>query len=152
MNFAALMRIGSLEILGGLVAFGVIAARLRPASALPARKAEAMDLALSVHDASGGPVGRDRRVALQVGQGEPAVLGRSGQAEVGLLDPEVSRRHARFDLDGGVLYLSDCGSSNGTFLNGKRIGNEGIEVRAGDHIDVGNTRITITRTEPTSWT
>ncbi len=151
MNFAALMRIGSLEIVAALAIFGFAAARLQPSSAVPARKAKAIDLALTVRDAA-VPGDSRRSVAVQLEQGAPAVLGRSSKAEIGVLDPEVSRRHARFDLDGGVLYLSDCGSSNGTFLNGKRVGDEGIEVRVGDDIDVGNTRITITKTEPASWT
>jgi pSer/pThr/pTyr-binding forkhead associated (FHA) protein len=72
--------------------------------------------------------------------------------DVGLLDPEVSRRHARFELARGVVYLTDLQSSNGTFLNGKLLGNEGIEVRPGDDIDVGNTRISVVQTEPAAWT
>ncbi len=51
-----------------------------------------------------------------------------------------------------VLYLTDLGSSNGTFLNGKRLKNEGIEVRPGDDIDVGNTRLTVVGTAPQAWT
>jgi pSer/pThr/pTyr-binding forkhead associated (FHA) protein len=75
-------------------------------------------------------------------------MGRSGYANVELADPEVSRRHARIDLVRGVLYLADEGSSNGTFLNGKPLGDESIELRPGDDIDVGNTRITISGMEP----
>ena len=33
----------------------------------------------------------------------------------------VSRRHARLHIDRGTLYLTDLGSSNGTFVGGKRL-------------------------------
>lgn len=149
MSFDAQMRIGSLEILAALAVFGFIAARFRP-DAVPAQRASAVNLLLSVRDAVGGT---PREVAITIGHGESdAVVGRSSTAQVGLLDPEVSRRHARFELARGVVYLTDLDSSNGTFLNGKLLGREGIEVRAGDDIDVGNTRISVMKTEPVAWT
>jgi pSer/pThr/pTyr-binding forkhead associated (FHA) protein len=43
----------------------------------------------------------------------------------------------------GVVYLEDLRSRNGTFLNGRRV-TEAIEVREGDEIDVGTTRIVVT--------
>ena len=150
MTFAAQMRLGSLEILAALAVFGVLAGKLCPRTLAPRRAAAAMDLQLLIREAPG--IGGRREVALTVAGGTPAVVGRSSQAQVGLLDPEVSRRHAAFDLERGVLYLADCASSNGTFLNGKRIDEGGIEVRAGDDIDVGNTRITLLKAEPASWT
>ena len=150
MTFAAQMRLGSLEILAALAVFGVIAGKLGPRTLAPRRAAAAMDLQLLVREAPG--IGGRREVALTISRGTPAVVGRSSQAQVGLLDPEVSRRHAAFELERGVLYLTDCASSNGTFLNGKRIDEGGIEVRAGDDIDVGNTRITLLKAEPASWT
>lgn len=147
MSFPALLRIGSLEIVAAFAAFAVVASRFGSGARQP--RAAGLDIRVWVRDASR----RDRReLALRLDGGGPVLVGRSGAAQIGLTDPEVSRRHARFDFERGVLYVSDCGSSNGTFLNGKRIGDEGIEVRSGDAIDVGNTRITIMETEPTSWT
>lgn len=141
------MRIGSLEILAAFAAFAFVASRFPTGEQEP--RAQGLDLRVSVRDASR----RARQeLAMRLDGSGPIIVGRSSAAEIGLTDPEVSRRHARFDFDRGVLYVSDCGSSNGTFLNGKRIGDEGIEVRSGDAIDVGNTRITIMETEPTSWT
>ena len=148
MSFDAQMRIGSLEILAALVFFGVVAVRLQPA-ATPVRRLSRVRLHLNVRDAA---TGGSRELTITVGSGEDApIIGRSSGAQIGLLDPEVSRRHARFEVDRGVVYLSDLGSSNGTFLNGKRLGSEGIEVRAGDDIDVGNTRVSITEAEPVAW-
>jgi pSer/pThr/pTyr-binding forkhead associated (FHA) protein len=147
-NFDAHMRIGSLEIIAALIIFGVLAARIRPYA--PAQRVTAMRLFLNVRDAvSATP----REVTVTVGERENgAVVGRSSNATIGLLDPEVSRRHARFEMARGVVYLTDLQSSNGTFLNGKPLGNEGIEVRPGDDIDVGNTRISVVQTEPAAWT
>lgn len=143
------MRIGSLEILAALVLFGAVAARIRP-GAQPAQSLARVRLHLNVRDAG---TGGSREVVVNAGRGEDgALIGRSSSAHVGLLDPEVSRRHARFEVVRGVVYLTDLESSNGTFLNGKRLGAEGIEVRAGDDIDVGNTRISITEAEPVAWT
>jgi S-DNA-T family DNA segregation ATPase FtsK/SpoIIIE len=145
MNFAAVMRVGSLEILGALAAFGILAARLQPAR--PADRARALALSMRVREA---PALRSaaRDVEVTVSEGTPCVMGRSSQADVELADPEVSRRHARFDLVQGVLYVTDEGSRNGTFLNGKPLDGESIELRPGDDIDVGNTRITISGMEP----
>ncbi len=152
MSLDANLRIGSLEILVALLAFGIIAARLRPGSLAPRTYPHAVQVQLQVRD-SPGTASITRDLTLALGDGLPAaVVGRSSDAQVGLLDPEVSRRHAQFDFMRGVLYLTDLGSSNGTFLNGKRLKNEGIEVRPGDDIDVGNTRLTVVGTAPQAWT
>jgi len=145
-SYAAL-RIGSLEILAALVAFGVLAARMQPGLAVPRRLPRALQVRLRIREAGGRPA---REAALALQEGAPAVIGRSSQAQVGLSDAEVSRRHAQLELERGVLYLADCGSSNGTFLNGKPVDEDGIELRAGDDIDVGNTRISVVETEPIS--
>jgi pSer/pThr/pTyr-binding forkhead associated (FHA) protein len=151
MSLAAHLRIGSLEIVAALILFAVIVNRFRPQAFSTARRPSAVQLQLTVRD-SPGLASVERDVTLTLGSAEPArVIGRSSQADVGLLDPEVSRRHAQFDFKRGVIYLSDLGSSNGTFLNGERLKNEGIEVRAGDDIDVGNTRITVVAAAP-QWT
>jgi len=77
----------------------------------------------------------------------PVMVGRSSECDLLVLDPEVSRKHARFDAQNGVVYVSDVGSSNGTFLNERRL-DEAIEVRPGDIIDVGTTRLTFLGGDP----
>ncbi|MDE2481082.1 MAG: FHA domain-containing protein [bacterium] len=79
----------------------------------------------------------------------PLEIGRADTCTVVLRDPEVSRSHARLEPRQGVVYLRDLGSRNGTFLNGRRITSP-IEVREGDEIDVGVTRITVEDLKP--WT
>jgi len=145
-SYAAL-RIGSLEIVAALAAFAVVAARLQPGIVGDRRLPRALQVRLRIREAGGRPA---RDVALALQEGAPAVIGRSSQAQVGVSDAEVSRRHAQVELERGVLYLADCGSSNGTFLNGKPVDGDGIELRAGDDIDVGNTRISVVETEPLS--
>lgn len=145
MSFDAVMRIGSLEIAGALVAFGVVVSRLPGHAGPPRTKELALRLQIRPALATRTPA---REAAVTVVEGTPCIIGRSPQAGLELADPEVSRRHARLELVRGVLYVTDEGSSNGTFLNGKPLGGESIELRPGDDVDVGNTRITISGTEP----
>ncbi|MET7396141.1 FHA domain-containing protein [Dactylosporangium sp. NPDC005572] len=52
----------------------------------------------------------------------PATLGRgSGAAAVVLDDRDVSRRHARLELVGDEVVLTDLGSTNGTYVNDERV-------------------------------
>lgn len=63
-------------------------------------------------------VGRDRRIC-----------------EIILDDPRISRVHAELQVRGGVVILVDNESSNGTWVNGKRI--ERASLREGDIIRFG---------------
>lgn len=50
----------------------------------------------------------------------------------------VSRNHARFERAGSRLFLRDLNSTNGTWVNGKRLtANHVHEVSHGDRIDFG---------------
>jgi len=80
----------------------------------------------------------------------PLVVGRSSQVDVPVLDPLVSRRHARLDVEDGVIYVTDLNSSNGTYLNGRRV-EDSIELRPGDSIGVGAANVTFVGTN-SSWT
>lgn len=48
-------------------------------------------------------------------------IGRSGENDVVLLAKTVSRRHALLTFQEGRWFVEDCGSANGTFVNGDRI-------------------------------
>jgi predicted component of type VI protein secretion system len=63
-------------------------------------------------------------------------LGREAINDIPLADPEVSRRHARITYQEGRYVLEDLGSTNGTFINGRRIANPTF-LNEGDIIDVG---------------
>ena len=76
-----------------------------------------------------------------------AMLGRSSDNDIAIPDRELSRRHSRIDFDatGGGYYLSDCGSTNGTYmlLTGPYGGQYRLSLN--DHIIVGRTGFSINR-------
>jgi len=49
----------------------------------------------------------------------------------------LSRRHAHIYLKGGEPFLEDLGSTNGTFVNGKRLVDHGVPLKDGDLIAFG---------------
>ncbi len=49
----------------------------------------------------------------------------------------LSRRHAHVYLKGGVPFVEDLGSTNGTFVNGKRLADHGVPLDDGDLIAFG---------------
>jgi pSer/pThr/pTyr-binding forkhead associated (FHA) protein len=140
MNFDAHMRVGSLEMLAAVLAVAVVAARPRQAASQEIGQLRPLKVSLRILEP-----GRERQVEGLC----PLTMGRAGDLELSLGDAEVSRRHARLETDGKVVYLRDLGSSNGTFLNGRRI-TSAIEIRPGDEIDVGTTRLVVEQLQP--WT
>ena len=54
-------------------------------------------------------------------EGETASIGRHAESAVFLESQAVSRHHARVLCEGDQFFIEDLNSSNGTFLNGKRI-------------------------------
>src|SRR3954467_3670337 len=72
------------------------------------------------------------------------IIGRSTEGFGALQgDPEISRRHAQISrTDEGRLYISDLGSTNGTFVNGKKI--EGSSsLTPGDVVKVGQSTLKV---------
>jgi hypothetical protein len=70
-----------------------------------------------------------------VGQ-RPFVLGRSRQADFVVAEDTVSRRHAQIVRTPDGFVLTDLGSTNGTWLAGRRVGQ--VEVAAGDVVRLGD--------------
>jgi hypothetical protein len=64
------------------------------------------------------------------------VLGRGTEADIRLPDTGVSRKHADVQLTGGTVVVEDLGSTNGTLVNGRRIGRQ--ELADGDVIRIGH--------------
>lgn len=78
---------------------------------------------------------------------QPLVVGRSKECEIPIDDGKLSRRHARFFLQEGSPAVLDLGSSNGTFVNGKKISEGPCFLHPGDEIRMGASHFRLRRTE-----
>ncbi len=65
-----------------------------------------------------------------------SVVGRSSECDVQILDPRLSRRHARLEHAEDAWWLEDLGSRNGTQLDGAPV-RQRSRVRPGDRIAFG---------------
>lgn len=68
------------------------------------------------------------------------VIGRSPACDLVIDRPMVSSRHAVLEPDGSRWRIRDLGSSNGTFVRGRRIDGP-VHVTAGDVIGLGSSRL-----------
>jgi pSer/pThr/pTyr-binding forkhead associated (FHA) protein len=66
------------------------------------------------------------------------VLGRSSETDVVLDDPYASEFHLRLVSQENGMMLHDLGSTNGTYVNGRRV-SAPTELKRGDTIQVGKT-------------
>lgn len=72
------------------------------------------------------------------------VLGRSSAADAALSDRLTSASHAVLQLGGdGSITAADLGSTNGTFLEGRPIGREPVQLKPGDYLQVGSSVLTV---------
>jgi predicted component of type VI protein secretion system len=70
--------------------------------------------------------------------GDGIVVGRAADGlTFRLTDRNVSRRHARFTLQGGNVFVEDLGSYNGTRVNGEKIAAR-RKLRDGDLVQIGD--------------
>lgn len=74
----------------------------------------------------------DHRFRLQP---ERTRIGRDPGNDIVLDAPDVSHEHARIVRSGGEWRVVDLGSTNGIFINGKRVQQGALEI--GDHIAFG---------------
>jgi hypothetical protein len=65
-------------------------------------------------------------------------VGRAGGCQITLDDTYVSQLHARLFRREGQLYVEDLGSTNGTYLNRKKV-TAPIAIRKGDRLQIGKT-------------
>jgi len=73
--------------------------------------------------------------------GRPLTIGRAPDNGLVVRDGRASRHHARIDARRGTLILTDLGSTNGSFVNDRRV--ESVALGAGDRIRIGTTSILI---------
>jgi two-component system NtrC family sensor kinase len=82
--------------------------------------------------------------------GPVTTIGRDSSNVIQLHDTEVSRRHAELRSSGEATLLVDLGSSNGTFVNGRRVQQHAL--RSGDQVQLGSTLMLFTATVATDST
>jgi pSer/pThr/pTyr-binding forkhead associated (FHA) protein len=64
------------------------------------------------------------------------------QGTLAVSDEFASNHHARFQIAHGLWYVKDLGSTNGTWLNGRRI-HAAQRLKKGDKIKIGHTVVTV---------
>lgn len=72
---------------------------------------------------------------------KPVTLGKLPDNEVFIEDTAISRKHARIEKRGESHFIKDLNSLNGTLVNGQHIGQQEIELKDGDEIGLGRTKI-----------
>ncbi len=61
-------------------------------------------------------------------------IGSSPASHIQFNYPEISSRHAQIFVSESSVKIADCGSSNGTFLDGERVGQEPVDVPIGSTV------------------
>ena len=69
---------------------------------------------------------------------QAVTLGRGANSAIVLADAGVSSRHAQLQWRGGALWLTDLGSTNGSFVNGEKLApNVARRLKVGDRLRLG---------------
>ena len=107
---------------------------------------EASDVAYVVRVSAGADLG----ASIVVDDVAPvsAFVGSSPVCALRLHDRQVSRRHAAIEIVRGLLHVTDLQSTNGTRVNGIRIGD--VLLSGGETIQVGETILSVERTTKTT--
>lgn len=72
------------------------------------------------------------------------IVGRGGNCDIPIGDEFASNLHAKIYEAEGRFYVEDLGSTNGTYVNGRRI-TYPTELRGGDQIKIGRTALEFRR-------
>ena len=80
---------------------------------------------------------------------ENITLGRASDCTIPIKDRFLSRRHAEIINERGTWYVRDCGSVNGTMLNGVKLV-EASPLHPGDRIILGDSEVVFHADETTS--
>jgi len=87
-----------------------------------------------------GANGQRREVHLHPGV---VSLGRAEECHLRIPAETVSRRHCQIEVSAKQVILTDMGSSNGTLVNGQKIVDDDVILKAGDIITVGPATFTV---------
>ena len=124
------------------------------------REEQQTEIATEAHRLDATPIERLRLVvtegpdagsAFELDASAPSrlLVGTSPACVIKLSDPTVSRRHAAFEpTPKGAFRLNDLGSTNGTVVDGVRVGE--AFVRGGEHVRFGSTAVRLETTPSTA--
>jgi pSer/pThr/pTyr-binding forkhead associated (FHA) protein len=80
----------------------------------------------------------DRNVGARYMLSGEVLIGRAANSSVVIDDTYASQQHARIYASNGAYCVEDLGSTNGTYVNGRKISYP-LELRVGDRIKIGKT-------------
>jgi pSer/pThr/pTyr-binding forkhead associated (FHA) protein len=85
----------------------------------------------------------DEALTFRLRPGSIKTIGRATRADFIVDAPLVSRLHCRLESDADALEVIDLSSTNGTFVNGKRV--RRAHLQTGDRLRVGRVELSIER-------
>ena len=92
-------------------------------------------------------VHRDGLSTVPLFPGSPLVVGRDAPAHIRPRSRRLSRRHARFSLVDGVVYVEDLGSTNGTWIGDRPVRGQ-VPLAPGVEVRLGSVSVTVGRDMP----
>src|SRR5438445_156235 len=87
--------------------------------------------------------GRGASSTIKLGDGVTTV-GRQDECQLRIKSSQVSRKHCEIFEKKGLLLVKDLGSSNGTFVNGKRL-QEPRVLEPGDELTIGQVKLKVAK-------
>lgn len=111
-----------------------IKTRITPVDKVGVELAEGNDCLVVIY--SSDPTRLSKRVLLE---GTAMNVGRGSENHLVLDSDSVSRRHARFERRGRHWYVTDLGSTNGTYINDDPEPVRERQLRRGDQVKIGDT-------------
>jgi hypothetical protein len=87
--------------------------------------------------------GRSGSKAITLGDGV-TVVGRQDDCQLRIKSSQVSRKHCELFEKKGLLLVKELGSSNGTYVNGKRVEGQRV-LEPGDEITIGKVKFRVAK-------
>jgi hypothetical protein len=82
--------------------------------------------------------------SISLDDGQSIILGRGTDASYRINDPSISRRHSQIaNQPPHGMLIADLGSSNGTYVNGQRLGPGWAQLNPGDQVILGQNEIRV---------
>jgi hypothetical protein len=93
------------------------------------------------------PGGDDHDLVLDIASGFDQIIGRDDSADITVPEPTISRHHARITRDTDGVWIEDLRSTNGTYVNGRRVLDR-ARVRDSDEVKLGSAVAVFSRSDP----